>query len=282
MSILEVSDLRKTYPAFQLRDISFSLKEGRITGLVGRNGAGKTTALKSILGFLHPDQGEITFFDGIPFVGKEQAIKQDIGYISGGVSFYPNKKLRVISGVTRRFYRNWDETAYRDCLTRFGLDEGKTPAQLSEGMKVKYALTLALSHRAKLLILDEPTSGLDPVSREELLDLFLDLQERSVTILFSTHIISDLEKCADDLIYLQKGRIRAQGELKPIVAGYQAVTLTKSEREQTDSTLLIGCKRSKEGFTALIRTEDAAKVPGTVRPADLETIIVHLEQEESL
>ena len=130
--------------------------------------------------------------------------------------------------------------------------------------------------------MDEPTSGLDPVSREELLDLFLDLQERSVTILFSTHIISDLEKCADDLIYLQKGRIRAQGELKPIVAGYQAVTLTKSEREQTDSTLLIGCKRSKEGFTALIRTEDAAKVPGTVRPADLETIIVHLEQEESL
>ena len=281
MSILEVSHLCKTYSAFQLQDMTFSLAEGRITGLVGRNGAGKTTALKSILGFLHPDQGEITFFNGTSFAGNEQAIKQDIGYISGGVSFYPNKKLRVISDVTRRFYRNWDETAYRDCLTRFGLDEGKTPAQLSEGMKVKYALTLALSHRAKLLILDEPTSGLDPVSREELLDLFLDLQEQGVTILFSTHIISDLEKCADGLIYLQRGRIRAQGDLKPFVAGYRAVTLTQAEREQADAALLIGCKRSKEGFTALVRAENAARVPGTVCPAGLETVIVHLEQEET-
>lgn len=284
MCILEVSELCKAYPSFQLRDVSFSLKEGRITGLVGRNGAGKTTVLKSILGFLHPDRGEITFFGGTPFEGNEQAVKQDIGYLSGGVSFYPNKKLRVISGVTRRFYRNWDEAAYRDCLTRFGLDENKTPAQLSEGMKVKYALTLALSHRARLLILDEPTSGLDPVSREELLDLFLELQDRGVTILFSTHIISDLEKCADDLIYLQKGRIRAQGDLKAFAAGYQSVTLTQAERDQADATQLIGCKRSKEGFTALARTGDATagNVPGTICPASLETILVHLEQEETL
>lgn len=281
MSILAVSGLCKAYPTFQLKDISFSLEMGRITGLAGRNGAGKTTTLKSILGFLHPDQGTVTFFDGIPFTGNEQAVKQEIGYVSGGVSFYPTKKLRVISQVTRRFYRNWDQTAYQDCLNRFCLDENKTPAQLSAGMKVKYALTLALSHRAKLLILDEPTSGLDPVSREELLDLFLDLQDQGVTILFSTHITSDLDKCADDLIYIQNGRLQAQSDRKTFVASYRSVALTRAEQQKADPTLLIGCKRSKEGFTALIRAEDAAKVPGIVHPADLETIIVHLEQEEA-
>lgn len=282
MHILEVSGLWKTYPAFQLQDISFSLEPGRITGFIGRNGAGKTTTLKSILGLLHPDKGDIRFFDGIPLVGAEREIKQDIGYVSGGISYYPTKKIRTITDVTRRFYRNWDDRVYQDCLNRFQLDEHKTPAQLSEGMKVKYALALALSHHAKLLILDEPTSGLDPVSREELLDIFLDLQDQGTTIFFSTHITSDLDKCADDILYIRNGRILAQTNLKTFVASYCAVTLTKEEQATADPTRLIGRKRSKEGFTAIATVENSKHLPGIILPADLDTIMVHMEKEESL
>lgn len=279
MKIIEVEGLTKTYPAFKLDSVGFKLEEGRICGFIGRNGAGKTTTLKSMLGFVHPDRGEIKFF-GQDFSANEKAIKQQIGYVSGGVSFYPTKKLKTISAVTRSFYESWDDEAYRRCLKRFALDENKTPAQLSEGMKVKYALTLALSHKAKLLILDEPTSGLDPVSRDELLDIFLDLQDEGTTIFFSTHITSDLDKCADDIIYIQNGKILAQQPIKSFEAEYRAVELDEAAYAAADKTTLIGCKRSKQGYTAIVRAADAANCPGVVSPAGLETIMVHLEKEE--
>ena len=116
------------------------------------------------------------------------------------MTFYTRKKLKTITAVTKSFYPGWEDEEYRKYLSAFGLSEDKTPAELSNGMKIKYALALALSHRAELLILDEPTSGLDPVSRAELLDVFLYLKEKGVSILFSTHITSDLEKCADDIL----------------------------------------------------------------------------------
>ena len=216
MSILEVKGLCKRYPAFRLEDMSFSLREGKITGFIGRNGAGKTTALKSLMGFVRPDAGEVRFF-GMDFAQNQQKIKQEIGYVPGSFGFYPNKKLGVITAVTAPFYRHWDDQVYRSCLARFHLDESKTPAQLSEGMKVKYALTLALSHHAKLLILDEPTSGLDPVSRDELLDDLLALNQEGATILYSTHITTDLEKCADDILYIREGRLRYEGALEAFV-----------------------------------------------------------------
>ena len=206
MSILTVSGLCKAYPSFRLEDVSFCLREGAVTGFIGRNGAGKTTALKATLGFLRPDAGEVRFF-GKDFQHHQQEIKQAIGYVAGSFGFYPNKKLSAITAVTAPFYPDWDDAVYRRCLQRFRLDEAKTPAQLSEGMKVKYALTLALSHHARLLILDEPTSGLDPVSRDELLDVFLQLNQEGATILYSTHITTDLDKCADDILYIREGRI---------------------------------------------------------------------------
>jgi len=208
MNIVEVRDLCKTYPAFRLDHVSFAIGQGRITGFIGRNGAGKTTTIKSMLNLVHPDGGEVCFF-GKPLAGSEQEIKQRIGYSTGTVNWYPRKKLRDIAAVVKGFYGTWDEAAYRHYLGFFGLDEEKTPLQMSEGMKVKCNLLLALSHRAEVLILDEPTSGLDPFSRDELLEIFLKLKAEGVVVFFSTHIISDIEKCADDLVYISGGRIAA-------------------------------------------------------------------------
>ena len=213
MNVLEVQGLCKTYPGFQLRDVSFSVAPGSITGFIGRNGAGKTTTLKSLLHIVHPDAGDIRFF-GLDLNDHESEIKQRIGFAGGATDFYKRKPIRALMEVTRSFYGNWDEAACRRWLEAFNLDENKTPRELSEGMRVKLSLTLALSHHAELLILDEPTSGLDPVSREELLDDFCFLRDKGVAILFSTHITSDLEKCADHISYISKGRLLASEEMQ--------------------------------------------------------------------
>ena len=275
-TVLEVRELKKIYPAFRLDHVSFSLEEGKITGFIGRNGAGKTTTLHSLLGLLHPDGGEIRFW-GAELREKEREIKQRVGFVSAGMEFYKRKKLKTISAVTRSFYERWDEVAYRRCLEAFALDEEKTPEKLSNGMKIKYLLTLALSHGAELLILDEPTSGLDPVSREELLEIFLDLRDQGRTILFSTHITSDLDKTADNIIYIAGGKIRAEASLEDFVASYRLTEYT--EADPALEKLLIGPRRSKNGKTALVRAEDAARIPWKSRTANLEEIMVHMEKE---
>ena len=208
MSIVEVRHLTKRYLSFELSEASFDVEAGRITGFIGRNGAGKTTTIKSILGLIHPDSGKVDVF-GMPLLGHEQEIKRRIGYSTGGINWYPRKKIRDIVRIVSRFYDTWDEAAYRKYLALFALDEAKAPIELSEGMKVKFNLLLALSHRAEALILDEPTSGLDPFSRNELLNIFTGLKEEGVAVFFSTHIISDIEKCADDIVYISKGKIMA-------------------------------------------------------------------------
>lgn len=208
MSIVQVRGLNKTYPSFKLKNVSFDIDEGRITGFIGRNGAGKTTTIKSMLNLVHPDSGEIVYF-GKPLRENENEIKQLIGYSTGSVNWYPRKKLRDIVSVVKNCYDTWDEEAYRKYLALFSLDENKAAVELSEGMKVKCNLLLALSHNAKMLILDEPTSGLDPFSRDELLELFTELKGHGVAVFFSTHIISDIEKCADDIVYISKGEIAA-------------------------------------------------------------------------
>jgi len=208
MSIVELKDVCKSYPTFKLSDVTFSLEEGKITGFIGRNGAGKTTTIKSMLNLVHADSGEISFF-GLPLEEHESEIKKRIGYSTGTVSWYPRKTIREIVEVTKLFYANWDEESYRKYMELFGLDESKKPIELSEGMKVKFNLLLALSHRAEVLILDEPTSGLDPFSRDELLELFRTLKDHGVTMLFSTHITSDLERSADNIVYISHGEIKA-------------------------------------------------------------------------
>ena len=169
---LVIKDLCKTYPGFSLKSISFSVPEGSITGFIGRNGAGKTTTLRSALGLVHPDSGSVSFF-GLDIKEHEAEIKQKIGFACGAVDWYKKKKLSTIAAVTARFYENSDPAAFDRYMKLFSLDPDKTPEKLSAGMKVKFNLALALAHNAKLLILDEPTSGLDPISREELLEIFL-------------------------------------------------------------------------------------------------------------
>ena len=279
MDVLEVKGLCKTYPAFTLDHVSFHVGRGRICGFIGRNGAGKSTTLGSLTGLVHPDAGEARFF-GMELRGNETAVKRKTGFVSSGVNYYPNRKLRTITSVTRAFYPDWDEAAYEQYMKLFHLDEAKTPAQLSAGMKVKYALALALSHRAELLILDEPTSGLDPVSRDELLDIFMQLSSEGKSILFSTHITSDLDKCADDIVYIQRGRILAEETLDDFVAAYRLVEFDAAALTPAQREALVGEKRVKHGFSALTRAENAALFPNA-REATLEEIMVHLEKEET-
>lgn len=274
-TVLELRGLCKEYPAFRLRDVGFSLSRGRIMGFIGRNGAGKTTTLKSMLNIVHPSAGEVRFF-GLDFPAHEQEIKRRIAFVSGGANYYPHKKLSAITAVTRSFYDNWDEAAYRRYLKLFALDESKTPKALSAGMQVKYALALALSHRAELLILDEPTSGLDPVSRDELCDVFLTLADEGVSILFSTHITEDLDKCADDVTYIRNGEIVFSLPLGELREKYRTVALS-AEQAETYRGRLIGCKRAKEGFTALVERSALEELGG--HTSDLEEIMVHLDRE---
>lgn len=221
MDALRISHLTKRYPAFILQDISLTVSPGSIHGLIGKNGAGKSTTLKSVLHMIEPDQGNIEVF-GKNFLEQEKICKQQMGIVLGGIDFYLHHKLSDITNVTKRFYRSWDENAYRNYLKIFEIDPQKRAHQLSAGMKVKYLIALALSHHAKLFLLDEPTSGLDPVSRDDLLDLFRHLvQDGERSILFSTHITSDLEKCADHITYLKEGRVLRSALKEEFIRSFQ-------------------------------------------------------------
>lgn len=221
MNALSVRGLSKRYPNFELQDISFTIPKGRIMGLIGKNGAGKSTTLKGILNLIHIDSGSVEMF-GKDFKSHEESCKQDIGVVLGGIDFYKHKKLKDITETTKRFYKHWDEEAYQKYMKTFSLIPEKKVKNLSTGMKVKYMIALALSHRAKLLILDEPTSGLDPVSRDDLLMLFRELvKDGERSILFSTHIITDLEKVADDITYIKDGKLLKSAEKREFIESYQ-------------------------------------------------------------
>ena len=211
-ALLHVQNLCKAYPGFTLTNVSFTLRPGRIMGLIGKNGAGKSTTLKSLLNIVRPDSGAVYMF-GRDFYAEERDLKQQTGVVFGGIDSYPLKQLSAVTAVTRRFYDGWEPARYKSYLRQFGIDERKKLRDLSNGMKVKYLLALALSHQARLLILDEPTSGLDPVSRGELLQIFQSIvADGTRSILFSTHITSDLDRCADDITYIQNGRVLASAE----------------------------------------------------------------------
>ena len=242
MTLLQVEKLNKKYPKFSLQDVSFTLEAGRIMGLIGRNGAGKSTTIKAMLHLVCPDSGRIWML-GHDFEREEEAVKQDLGVVLGGVPFYQTKTLRTITGVTRRFYPNWDQSAYQRYLSVFDLDEQKQVRQLSEGMKVKYRIALALSHGARLFLFDEPTSGLDPVAREELLELFRQLvKDGQRSILFSTHITSDLEQCADDITYIRGGRVAASAARADFIRSFQDLSAPGSPAPTLEQ-IMVNCER---------------------------------------
>lgn len=245
MNLLTVKNLSKKYPAFELKNVSFDVKQGSIMGFIGKNGAGKSTTLKSMLGLVHPDGGVIRML-GKDFNQNEAWCKQNIGVVLGGIDYYPKKKLKTITRVTSRFYEKWDDAKYRQALQLFELDEEKTVEQLSAGMRVKYLIALALSHHAQLLILDEPTSGLDPVSRDDLLTLFEKLvKQEDRSILFSTHITSDLEKCADTITYIKDGAIIASENKADFIRHFQYLKDQENEPELTLEDIMVHMERKQ-------------------------------------
>lgn len=277
--ILTVRNLCKNYPAFELHDVSFSIRASSIMGLIGRNGAGKTTTIKSILRLVRPDGGSVEFL-GQPVDDDAAALRREAGYVSGDLCYYPRKRLSQLTAVTRSFYSAWDSARYEALLRRFSLDDSKRVCELSAGMKVKYQLACALSHGAKLLILDEPTSGLDPVSRDDLLDLLRSLCEQDgVSILFSTHITSDLDACADDVTYLQNGAVAASCPLSEFTAPWKKLTGPEASLTPELKKMLRGLRVHRGEFEGLFPSALACPSGCREEAADLQSVMVFLERE---
>ncbi len=282
MLALEIRSINKKYEGFQLKDVSFQLEKGYIMGFIGANGAGKTTTIKSILNMIHIDSGEVSIL-GKSMSEHELELKQDIGCAFGDIDFYTRSKIKTLTEVIKKFYKNWDDGTYKSYLRRFKLDENKKVAELSTGMKVKYGLALALSHGAKLLVLDEPTSGLDPVARDDLLDVFQELvADGEISILFSTHITSDLEKCADFITFIANGQIVGSAEKNEFVESYRLLNGSESQLEQVKERL-ISYKVNSFGFTGLIHFRDFVPTSGikAVTP-NLEEIMIYFAKKEEL
>ena len=281
MLAMEVECLNKSYEKFQLKDVSFSMEKGYVMGFIGSNGAGKTTTLKSILNMVHTESGEVKIF-GQNFLDNEIVLKQKIGYMFGETDFYSKKRVKTITDVVKRFYTKWDDAVYNNCLERFELDQSKRIAELSGGMKVKYSLALALSHNAKLFLFDEPTSGLDPVARDDLLELFQELvEDGEKSILFSTHITSDLEKCADYITYINNGKIVASSRKDEFMNSYRIVKGTKEQMNDAIEKDLISYRSSSFGFVGLIKTEDIVTGSDLIfETANLEDIMIYHARKE--
>ena len=280
--ILKVEHLDKDYPSFSLKNVSFAVKPGQIMGFIGRNGAGKTTTLKSIMNLVHYQNGKITAF-GKDMMENELENKQRIGFALSELNYYPNKTIRQIMKVTKRFYKNFDEKKFLEVSKLFDLNLDKKLEELSSGMKVKYSVAVALSHKAELLILDEPTSGLDPVSRDEVLDIFREIVKNGDrAILFSTHITSDLDKCATGITYIHDGSIIYTGTKEDFVKSYLFVKdKTKNKKLKNE---YISSKELEDHIEGLIDAtkKDVFEKAGIepVEP-DLEQIMVYLERSKN-
>jgi len=279
---LNLEKVNKHYPSFSLKDVSFSINPGEIMGFIGRNGAGKTTTLKSIMNLIHFESGKISAF-GKDMTEYELENKQRIGFALSEINYYPNKTIRQLMNVTKRFYKNFDENKFNQMCNLFNLNIDKKIEELSSGMKVKYSVAIALSHDAELLILDEPTSGLDPVSRDEILDIFREIVKNGDrAILFSTHITSDLDKCATNITYIHDGTIVYTGTKKDFVKKYLFVKDKTMNKEVLDK--YIAYKELDDRIEGLINANEkdyfVSKGLNPEEP-DLEQIMVYLERSNN-
>jgi ABC-2 type transport system ATP-binding protein len=251
-------------------------------GFIGANGAGKTTTLKAILNMIYIDGGEISIL-GKSFIENEIELKQEIGHAFGGIDYYTRNKIKKVTDVIKKFYKNWNEETYYNYLEKFKLDENKKIVELSAGMRVKYNLAIALSHGSKLFILDEPTSGLDPVARDNLLEIFQELvEDGEVSILFSTHITSDLEKCADYITYIDNGKIINSSEKEEFINTYRLLSGKESQLDQVKDQL-ISYKKNSFGFTGLIHSKDfdpSLDIKSALH--NLEEIMIYVSKKEDM
>ncbi len=279
--ILRLENVRKTYPSFTLKDVSFSVKPGQIMGFIGRNGAGKTTTLKCIMNLIHYESGKISAFE-TDMSKNELENKQRIGFALSELNYYPNKTIRQLMNVTKRFYKKFDEKKFNEACRLFNLNIDKKLEELSSGMKVKYSVAIALSHHAELLILDEPTSGLDPVSRDEILDIFRQIvKNKDRAILFSTHITSDLDKCASDITYIHDGEIIYSGTKNDFVNSYLFVKDKTFNKELLSE--YIAYKEFDDRIEGLISPDKKDLfIKNKIEPQepDLEQIMVYIERSK--
>lgn len=281
-AILTLKDVSKHYPSFDLSNVSFELKRGEIMGFIGRNGAGKTTTLKAIIGLIDLDGGEI-LFDGKPLKENEKEAKEKMGILFGGIDFYPSAKVKALTQVSSRFFPSWDNETYKKLIKYFQIDEEKKIKELSNGMKVKYNLAVALSHNASILLLDEPTSGLDPVSRDELLDSLREIaKKKNTAILFSTHVISDLEKCADTITYIHNGKIVSSKSVSDFKKDYlQAKGSLDSLTEEKKNAILY-LREYSDRYEGIIEKKDSSLfLENELSSPSLEEIMLGIERGES-
>lgn len=282
--ILEVTNLRKEYTDFILKDISFSLPRGFIMGFIGPNGAGKSTTIKLIMNLVRKDSGEIKVF-GLDNSIHDQEIKQNIGFVYDENHYYEELTPVEIRSIIAPFYSRWDDKAYYGFLRSFELPQNKKLKDFSRGMKTKFSLAVALSHGAELVIMDEPTSGLDPVFRREVLDILLELlQDEQKSVLFSTHITSDLDRVADYITFINKGEIVFSAQRDDILENYGLVRGSKELLDETTRSQFVGIRETSFGFEALTRdiqkVRSLLKERAVVEKATLEEIMLYTVKGE--
>ena len=252
-TVLEVKNLAKDYESFSLNDISFKVKKGSITGFLGINGSGKTTTIKSLAGLTLPTSGEIYFFGEKIDSKNESRIKSKIAFLLDGNYYYPELKLKVMKKIFSRAYPNWDENVFNKLMQAFELNPNQKISTLSKGMKARFSLALALSHGAELIIMDEPTEGLDPLMRESFVCILKDLAQIGITIFLSSHITSDLDKIADEVILIHDGNIMLQEETKNLKASYFAVSGDISMLSGDNEKMFLRISKDENEFTGTYR-----------------------------
>ena len=283
-NILEVDSVTKTLKDFSLDNITFSLKRGYIMGFIGPNGSGKSTTIRCIMDLMHMDSGRIKMF-GLDFHKNMKKLKQRIGFVYDQDVFFDELTVEKNKRIISSFYEQWDEEAFNRYINDFGVPLNKAVKSLSKGTKMKFALAIALSHHAELIIMDEPTSGLDPVFRKELLDILLDIiQDEKKAIFFSTHITTDLEQVADYITFILNGKILFSKETEALMEDFVIVKGAKNSKEVVKACHPLMIKESSLGFEAFMKKEDTNKIkPGSnfnaERPS-LEEFMYYLVKSE--
>lgn len=258
-NILEIKNLRKDFKDFSLKNISFSLPKGFIMGFIGPNGAGKSTTIKLIMNLLKKDSGEIKVF-GLDNIKNEIEIKDRVGFVFDENFFYEELTPIEIKKIIKPLYKRWDEDSFIKYIKDFNLPLNKKIKDFSKGMKMKFSLSVALSHSADLLIMDEPTSGLDSIVRSELLDILsYIIQDENKSVLFSTHITSDLEKIADYITFINNGEILFSLEKDIIMDNYGMVKGDKKFLNDNIKNEFIGIKCNSFGFEGLVKDKKVIK-----------------------
>lgn len=252
-NILEVKNLNKEFKDFSLRNISFEIPKGSIVGLVGENGSGKTTTIKSILNIIRRDRGQVTYF-GQNLDEFEVDIKENLGVVLDGTFFYDSLTSLDIEKVLSKIHKSWDGEKFFAYLEKFKIPRDKKIKDLSKGTRTKLSIASALSHQSRLLILDEPTSGLDPIVRVEILDELLDfIQDGEKSVLFSTHITSDLDKLADYISFLHQGEMVFFKDREELLTNYGIVKTSMDDLEKIPKDLIIRIMVNAFGVNVLVK-----------------------------